>query len=160
MPDVTNSLGLAPAVGGLRPFEPRPTPLPPLDRDASVIQQAGDDLSRAADRLELSQTAVRAPEEGGRTLLEERRARESEPPPSPNQAVAAGRNKDVIFNRDLGTFQTAIRRGDEEIARLPPDNLVRARQNFSRFVQENILRPSDSPDFASGEIGRNLDEEA
>ncbi len=146
MPEMGTSLGLSPGAGAFRgaaePQSGRPRPAAPeAERAGGPVPPLGAGV--LSDTLEI-QGGIRPAESGGEAGFEI--------PESP------GRSRELVFNDDFGAFQNAISVGDEEIARLPPDSLLKARQAVGRFVQDHFTA---SPNEQAGDLlGGQVDEEA
>ncbi len=152
MPDVTaTSGGLSAAASAARAVEiqggaprarasapaedPAREPVPPLG--AGIL---------GSDRVEI-QGGVQPVESGGDS---ESSFSGAEAPPR--------RSNQVVFNTDYATFQSAISVGDQEIARIPPDALLRVRQSVGEFVQNNFS--AATPEDRVGDLlGQQVDEE-
>lgn len=145
MPELGLNVGIGVAAGAARAAEPqasRGTRQPDEAQQGSRPAVPVASLGSVPDRLEI-QGAVQAPEAGGEGGLD------VPTPPS--------RSREVVFNADFQAFQNAIRVGDEEIARLPPDSLLKARQAIDRFVQDHFA----APEGAVGDLlGQEVDTEA
>ncbi len=145
MPELGTNVGLSATLGAVRSAEPQAArsrqAAPAEDPSRSPVPPLGAGV--LADTLEI-QGGVRPAEAGGEAGFEV--------PESP------GRSRELVFNDDFGAFQNAISVGDDEIARLPPDSLLKARQAVGRFVQDHF---NASPEAQAGDLlGGQVDEEA
>lgn len=146
MPELGLSVGIGVTAGAARAVEPQATrggrqPDEAQQDSRPAVPAAG--LGSAPDRLEI-QGAVQAPEASGEGGLDV----SSQP----------SRSREVVFNADFQAFQNAIRVGDEEIARLPPDSLLKARQAIDRFVQDHFTAPAE--ETVGDLLGQEVDTEA
>lgn len=145
MPELGTNVGLSSTLGAVRAAEPQAgrtrQAAPAEDPAREPVPPLGAGI--LSDTLEI-QGGVRPAEAGGEAGLEV--------PESP------GRSRELVFNDDFGAFQNAISVGDDEIARIPSNELFKARQAVGRFVQDHF---SASPESQAGDLlGGQVDEEA